>query len=100
MVAGLSVTRLTSALVRPVRVDAQLLADVLAGGTFVQVPASAVVGVQQEPGRTSAREAALQVLTRHLARRRVGQALVDVCARKRNVKENRTGTTRLQFVFI
>lgn len=60
-------------------VDAQLLTNVLARRTLVQIAARAVVRVQQEAGGTAARVAALQVLTRHLARRRVQQALVHVC---------------------
>lgn len=79
MVADLSVTRLTPALVRPLGVDAQLLANVLARRTLVQVPARAVVGVQQVAGGTTARVTSFQIQTRHLARRRHGQAFVEVC---------------------
>lgn len=70
MVADLPVTRLTSAFVGAVGVDTQLLANVLARRTLVQIPASAVIGIQQESGGTAASVTAFQILTRHLARRR------------------------------
>jgi len=79
VISGLSVTWLAPTLVRPVGVDAQLLANVLASSALVQVPASGVVGVQQVSGGTAARVTAFQILTRHFARRRVEQAFVYIC---------------------
>jgi len=46
-----------------VGVDAQLLANVLASSAFIQVPASGVVGIQNESGGTAARVTTFQILT-------------------------------------
>lgn len=85
VISNLPVARLATALVRPMGVDTQLLANVLASSALVQVPTSGVVGIQQESGGTAASVAAFQILTRHFARRRIEQTFVDVVAMRSGV---------------
>lgn len=97
MISNLPVARLATALVRPMGVDTQLLANVLASNALVQVPTSGVVGIQQESGGTAARVAAFQILTRHFARRRIEQTFVDVCDTLTRVTHTREIINELRF---
>jgi hypothetical protein len=68
-----------------VGVDAQLLTNMLASSAFIQVPASGVVGIQQESGGTATSVTAFKILTRHFTRRRIEQTLVYIVTMRSGV---------------
>lgn len=79
VVSHLVVACRTGTAVAALCINALVLTDVLAGSTLVQVRTAHSVRVQWVAGLARAAEAALRVLTRVLARRRLLFALVYIC---------------------
>lgn len=77
-VSVLSVALLTATSVAALSVDAVLLAQMISGRAFVEVPAANTVGIQDETGRTGTDETSFRVLTIILARSRRQLAFVNI----------------------